>query len=190
MDDFDLPRPDAALTRDPLSRPAFAQPSAGTEEVADFNEFYRGFVPILVVFLVWQGAHLADAANIAQETMTTAYRRWSEIDHPKVWARTVASRKLARHIASIEENPVEPPEPNSLLSDSIDMRTWEQRHAILVALNHLSPRQRQVMAWTLDGYAPAEIASDLHISFQTVRVNLTQGRRALAAYLGTTGEQR
>jgi len=49
MDDFDLPRPDAALPRDPLPRPVFAQPSAGTEKVADFNEFYRGFVPILVV---------------------------------------------------------------------------------------------------------------------------------------------
>jgi RNA polymerase sigma factor (sigma-70 family) len=143
----------------------------------------------LVVFLVWQGANFADAANIAQETMTAAYRRWSEIDHPKAWARTAASRQLARHIASIEEDPVEPPEHNSLLPDSIDMRTWEQRHTILAALNHLSPRQRQVMAWTLDGYAPAEIASDLHISFDTVRANLTQGRRALTAYLGTTGDQ-
>jgi RNA polymerase sigma factor (sigma-70 family) len=190
MADFDLPRSDAALPHDPLPQPAHTQPSADTENVANFNEFYRGFVPILIVFLMWQGANFADAANIAQETMTTAYRRWSEIDHPKLWARTVASRKLARHIASVEEDPVEAPEGNSLLPDSFDQETWEQRHAILVALSHLSPRQRQVMAWTLDGYAPAEIASDLQINFQTVRANLTHGRRALAAYLDTTGDQR
>ncbi|MDQ2879792.1 MAG: RNA polymerase sigma factor [Actinomycetota bacterium] len=189
MDDFDLPRSDVPLPRDPLPRPVLAQPLADTENFADFNEFYRRSVPILVVFLVWQGARLDDATDIAQETMTTAYRWWSKIDHPKAWARTMASRKLARHIASIDENPVEQlHQRNSLVPVSIDVGTWEQRHPVLAVLDRLSPRQRQVMAWTLDGYAPAEIASELQISFQTVRASLTQARRTLAAHLDTTGD--
>ncbi len=189
MDDFDLSRPDVPPPRDPLSRPEHAQPLADTESFADFNEFYRRSVPILVAFLMWQGARLDDATDIAQETMTTAYRRWSKIDHPKAWARTMASRKLARHIASLQDDPVEQlPQRNSLLPVSIDVGTWEQRHPVLAVLDHLSPRQRQVMAWALDGYAPAEIASELQISFQTVRANLTQGRRTLAAHFDTTGE--
>ncbi len=190
MDDSDLPRPDVPLPRDPLPRPELAQPLADTENFASFNEFYRGSVPILVVFLVWQGARLDDATDIAQETMTTAYRWWPKIDHPKAWSRTMASRKLARHIASIEEDPIEHPSPrNSLMPVSIDVRIWEQRHPVLAVLNRLSPRQRQVMAWTLDGYAPAEIASELQISFQTVRANLAQARRTLAAHLDTIGDE-
>jgi RNA polymerase sigma factor (sigma-70 family) len=191
MDDLDPPRPDAAPSHDSLSRPKLAQPSDDTENFTGFNEFYRRFVSTLVVFLMWQGARLADATDIAQKTMTRVYQWWSEIDRPKAWARTAASRKLARHFASIEEDPVEQlPEHNSLLPISIDVGTWEARHEILAVLNRLSSQQRQVMAWTLEGYAPAEIASELRISFQTVRANLIQARRTLAAYLGTMRDER
>jgi DNA-directed RNA polymerase specialized sigma24 family protein len=189
MDNLDSPRPDAALPRDPLLQSELVRPSADTKNLADFNDFYRTFVSTLVAFLVCQGAGLNDAADITQETMTTAYQWWSEIDHPKAWARTAASRKLARQIAGIEKDPIEAPERNSLLPVSIDMGTWEQRHEILTVLTRLSARQRQVMAWTLEGYAPAEIANEPQSSFQTIRTDLTQARRTLAAYLGTTGDE-
>jgi hypothetical protein len=122
--------------------------------------------------------------------MTRAYQGWPEIDHPTAWARTAASRKLARSITRIGQDPVEQlPERNSLLPVSIDVETWEGRHEILGVLNRLSPQQRHVMAWTLDGHAPAEIASELQICFQTVRANLIQAHNTLAAYLGTTGDE-
>ncbi len=190
MKDSDPPRPDVVPPRDPFLRSELKQPSADTEKFPDFKEFYRRFVSILVVFLVGQGARLARAVDIAQETMTRTYQGWSEIDHPKAWTRTVASRKLARHITSIGEDPVEQlPECNSLLPVSIDAETWEGRHELLTALNRLSPRQRQVMAWTLDGHGPAEIASELQICFQTVRDNLLQAHNTIAAYLGTTEDE-
>jgi RNA polymerase sigma factor (sigma-70 family) len=188
MDNFDPPRPDIALPRDALPQLKVAQPSIDTENFADFKEFYRRFVSILVAFLVWQGARLDDAVDIAQETMARISQRWPEIDHPEAWARTMASRKLARHIATIEEDSVEQPlERNSLLPVSVDVAIWERRHSILAVLNRLAPRQRQVMAWTLEGYAAAEIASELQISFDTVRTNLAQARRALAAHLTIAG---
>lgn len=187
MDDIDEQQPETVVPRDPPQGPAFAPPSTSTDHVAAFSEFYREFVPTLVNFLVWQGARLPDAAEIAQETMTKAYQCWSEIRQPKAWARTVAYRALVRRTVSTRENPVElVPEGSSLLPASTDVEMWEQRHYVLHALRRLPPRQRQVMAWSLDGYTPAEIATELQITAEAVRASLMKARRALAEYLSTT----
>jgi DNA-directed RNA polymerase specialized sigma24 family protein len=42
------------------------------------------------------------------------------------------------------------------------------------------------MAWSLDGYTPAEIATELQITAEAVRASLMKARRALAEYLSTT----
>lgn len=191
MDDLDALRAGAAIPRNPLQRPAFTPPPASADHVTDFSAFYRRFVPTLVAFLRWQGATLPDAADIAQDTMAKAYQRWFEIDHPEAWARTVASRALARHIASIQDDPGEHLPKHSLLwPSSIDVETWEQRHEVLRILDRLPLRQRQVMAWTFDGYTPAEIATELQITADAVRASLMKARRTLAAYLSTTREER
>ena len=155
---------------------------------AAFSAFYRKFLPTLVAFLMWQGARLPDATDIAQDTMIKMRQRGSEIGHPEVWARKVASRALVRHIASIKEDPVEHlPEHSSLLPPSIDVKTWEQQHEVLRMLDLLPSRQRQVMAWTLQGYTPAEIAIELQINADAVRASLMKARRALAAHFATSG---
>jgi RNA polymerase sigma-70 factor (ECF subfamily) len=103
----------------------------------------------------------------------------------------VASRTLARHIASIKEDLVEHlSERGSLLPASIDVETWEQRHEVLHVLDRLPSRQRQVMAWTLQGYTPAEIAIELQINPDAVRASLMKARRVLAAHLATAGDER
>lgn len=159
-------------------------PPPSREYPADFSGFYRSFVPTLVAFLIWQGARLSDAADIAQDTMMKAYERWPTLQHPKAWARTVSARALARRIASIEEVPRDDlAEHIVLLPSSVTIETWEQRHEVLRMLELLSPRQRQVMAWTLDGYTPTEIATELQITADAVRANLLKARRALATYL-------
>lgn len=78
----------------------------------------------------------------------------------------------------------------SLLLSATNVEAWEQRHEILRLLAGLPPRQRQVLAWTLDGYTPAEIAEVLAITPEAVRASLMKARRALAEYLGMTGEER
>lgn len=195
MDDHEARRTGATVPCDPPQRSPFTpepiQPSADADNDAAFSEFYREFVPILVAFLVWQGAGLADATDIAQDTMIKAYQRWSEIDHPKAWARTVASRALVRRIASIVEEPIDQlTERSSLWPTSINVAAWEQRYEVLSALDRLSPRQRQVTAWTLDGYTPTEIATELQITAEAVRANLMKARRALATHLGTCPSRR
>jgi DNA-directed RNA polymerase specialized sigma24 family protein len=62
---------------------------------------------------------------------------------------------LARHIARVEEDPAEEiPEHSSLLPSLTNVTAWEQQHEVLRLLDLLPPRQRQVMAWTLEGSSP------------------------------------
>ncbi|WP_411156985.1 sigma factor-like helix-turn-helix DNA-binding protein [Nocardia cyriacigeorgica] len=54
------------------------------------------------------------------------------------------------------------------------------------ALQTLPSRQRQVMAWTLAEYKPAEIAEILRITPEAVRSNLRKARRGIAINLNSS----
>ena len=83
---------------------------------AAFAAFYRDFVPRLVAFLRWQGVPLSSAADLAQETMIQAYRRWSSIENPGAWCLRVASRMWARQISqTVDYTTPNPPDTPSLL---------------------------------------------------------------------------
>jgi RNA polymerase sigma-70 factor (ECF subfamily) len=168
---------------------AEASPSAGAD-LAAYSEFYRNFAPRLFAFLIYQGAQRVDAAEIVQDTMTKAWQSWSTIQHPMAWTRRVASRALARRIGSVEEQPVATvPEQSALLRARSDMDAWEQKHDLLRVLALLPPRQRQIMAWTLDGYAPAEISAELGLPGEVVRANLKKARRSMARLLRSMNEE-
>ncbi|MEX5634856.1 sigma-70 family RNA polymerase sigma factor [Parafrankia sp. FMc2] len=153
--------------------------------VAEFSAFYRRFVPTLVGFLIWQGVRQADAVEIAQDTMVIAFRSWDRIDRPEAWARRVASRAYARRIADLaEESVAEVPEARSpLLGSPADLDAVIGRHEVLRLLDLLPPRQRQVMAWAVDGYTPGEIAQELRMEPDAVRASLYKARRALAGHV-------
>lgn len=152
-----------------------------TTHEAEFSDFYRGFLPVLVAFLRWQGVPLIDAADVAQETMIQAYRRWATINDPRAWARRVGTRTWVRRIAEVVEDPVpEMPERTTALLRITDVAAWEQHHDVLRMLDRLPARQRQVLAWTVDGYTPAEIAAELQMTPEAVRASLLKARRALA----------
>ncbi len=149
--------------------------------VVAFSEFYRAFVPRLVAFLLCQGAQLAEATDVAQDAMIQAYRHWDSIEVPAAWTRKVASRLLVRRVASVEETPrdgtVNP------LVGSNNIADWLDNDEFLEALRELPPRQRQVLAWSFDGYSHSEIATELNISLEAVASNLFKARRALASRL-------
>ncbi len=60
----------------------------------------------MVVFLLYQGASLPDAAEVAQEAMIEAFRQWWTIERPKTWIRTVAARMLLRRVAAVRDTQV------------------------------------------------------------------------------------
>lgn len=162
--------------------PSVAAPVSEDESVAAFAEFYRAQTPGLVRFLAWIGAGLPDAADLAQDTMTEAFSNWQIIEHPKAWIRRVASRKYLRRVASTEEH-VDQVDGCPLLQAGHELTDWEQHHEIRRLLALLPPRQRQVMAWTYDGYQPSEIAAELGITAEAVRSSLKLARRKLAQQL-------
>ncbi|SCL23697.1 RNA polymerase sigma-70 factor, ECF subfamily [Micromonospora pallida] len=162
------------------------------ETVAAFSDFYRKEVGRLVAFLVWQGASVADAADVAQETMRRALEQWNTIRSPGPWTRRVASREYARRMAYLVELPADDLADRTplLRASASEIAAWEARQEELRLLGHLPSRQRQVMAWTLEGYQPAEIAEQLRMTPEAVRSSLLKARRTLAALLREEPDRR
>jgi RNA polymerase sigma factor (sigma-70 family) len=169
------------------SRRSGAKNDADSDHDAEFRAFYHSTTKQLVAFLVIQGASLADAADITQDTMIKAYCRWPDIHHHRAWVYRVASRALIHLLLHSRDTPFDVvPEPSPLLR-STDIEHWERLHDIACAMAELPPRQRQVMAWALFDYTPAEIAEELHISAGAVRQNLMLARRTLHTHITRTG---
>ncbi|MBM2615503.1 sigma-70 family RNA polymerase sigma factor [Actinoplanes sp. LDG1-06] len=148
---------------------------------AEFDDFYRSYMPRLVAFLRYQGAQLAEASDLAQDAMIKAYAKWPDITSPKAWTKRVASREWGRRLASVDDEPVT--EAHGSLLTVPDVVAWEQQFDLVRLLDQLPLRQRQVLAWTLDGYTPAEIAVELQLTPETVRSNLYKARRAVEKHL-------
>lgn len=156
---------------------------------AEFTLFYNNELPNLVGFLVVQGARPVIAAEVAQDAMIEAYRHWDRIDSPRSWVRTVASRRWWRRAEHDRAEVLreEPPEHAAWLS-SEQSDEIENRHAFLALARSLPVAQRQVLAWTFDGYRPTEIAAVLGKPAATVRSLLRDARAALSTRYRTDGE--
>jgi RNA polymerase sigma factor (sigma-70 family) len=177
--------------RDESSRKLITNPTSSkdrspitteTDVVGAFSAFYRESLGALVAFLMYQGATLVDASDLAQEAMAAAFRSWSVIEYPKAWTRRVASRAYIRLVSRTEVLSEEMPELGVLISED-GVIELEEKHEVLRLMLLLPPRQRQVLAWTFDGFTPAEIATELKLEPEAVRASLLKARRAIAAHL-------
>ena len=163
--------------------PDSSAPAVPPEVVAAFSVFYRDAAPRLVAFLRWHGAALPDAADCAHDALAECYRRWTTIDQPYRWCRTVAARRYAQHVGAVREQPTDTLDGLGapLLPPDTDLDALEHRHTILALLDTLPVRQRQVLAWTYDGATTDEIAHALQISTENVRSHLRHARNTLRA---------
>ena len=185
LSDFEPPVQAPPLGEDRLGAPE-------REYDAAFAEFYSQFMPSLVRFLRWQGARFADARDIAQDTMIQLYRHWPSVREHAAWARRVASRRWGRHIADgpheqlVDDAALERESAPSSQTSS-DIHAIEQHYDVLRLLDKLPPRQRQIFAWTYEGYTPTEIAEELQLTSEAVRANLYKARRAVVAHMRAEG---
>jgi RNA polymerase sigma factor (sigma-70 family) len=190
--------PEAPGPPPPLVGPDAGGPLAGQSVPAgeraraelEFAGFYRSHFTRLVAYLVYQGATAHLAADIAQDAMATMYRRWPEIKSPRAYAYTVAYRAFIRHALddAAETSVSEVPEPTSVLPRPGETEAWLQQQEVTEVLRALPPRQRQVLALTIDGWAPAEIAELLSIDSATVRSSLMKARRSAGQHRRTGQE--
>jgi RNA polymerase sigma-70 factor (ECF subfamily) len=163
------------------------QPSGAEQE---FACFYREHFGRLTIYLMCLGASAHLAAELAQDTMFLVHKRWAAIRFPRAYAWTVAGREFIRHAVDDDaEVPVaEVPEPSAVLARPGDAEAWLQQRQIVEVLRALPPRQRQVMALSLDGWSPSEIAGLLDMDPPAVRASLKKARLAADAYRRTLGE--
>jgi len=155
--------------------------------VADFADCYAREMPGLVWFVMSQGASAEAAADAAQSAFTDAFPVWPTIQHPKAWLRRVAQRAYYRHTAAREALVDSLPEHPAPLPTPAVVELHAEARSVLAALAALPAKQRQVMAWSVDGYSPAEIAAQLGADPVAVRQNLTKARKNLKQLLGIGG---
>ena len=70
-----------------------------------------------------------------------------------------------------------------------ETEAWLQEQQVIQVLRALPPRQRQVLALTIDGWSPAEIAEMLGIDAAAVRSNLMKARRSADEHRRRAGEE-
>lgn len=154
-----------------------------------FDDYFAAAYPRLVKFLIIEGFGWADAQDVAQEALADLYRHWAEVGHRDAWVRTVARRtavKLAQRDRDRLRRTVRggwvTPDSTDPLAAVEERFASDQRMSKLLAV--LSDRQREVLAWALDGFSPTEIAHQIgNITPATVRSTLSQARERLKLLL-------
>ncbi len=171
-------RPDSGVTsRDVLAGPAGP----------DFSTYYAKELSSLVWFAMSLGADAHKAADIAQSAFMEAFPVWESIRCPNAWLRRVAGRIYFRQLTSHESLVEGVPEQAGPMSITSTAEFRDEARAVLEALADLPPKQRQVMAWYVDGFSPAEIVQELAADPAAVRQNLAKARRNLKKSLGIVG---
>ncbi|WP_419998084.1 RNA polymerase sigma factor [Streptomyces boninensis] len=163
----------------------------------DFERFFRRDFPLLAQHLKVLGYERQLAEDAAQEAMIMALQHWGDITEPRAWVR-VAGKRIAQrlyengqaerdrlHRAAISQRPLagHAPDPHHYVQHQAE------QDAVADALRLLPLRQREVMAWHLDGFTTAEISGYTDCAGATVRSNFRHAREQLKRILGMGDEE-
>jgi RNA polymerase sigma factor (sigma-70 family) len=170
------------------SRPA----SAGQLRIGQkFGVFYAPELPKVVRFLMKLGANPTEAAEAAQAAMVEAWDNWDVLRHPTstpaAWVRTVAKRAFFRSMARPETPTDTLPELPILAADAV-LEISERTRFAHELLAKLPYNQREVMAWTADGFGDDQIAVELRTTRAAVRKSRQRARETLKMLLREGGE--
>ncbi|WP_410593764.1 RNA polymerase sigma factor [Amycolatopsis sp. lyj-23] len=141
----------------------------------EFDAFFRADFPALVAFLCKAGFEVETARDVAAEAMLHALEAWPVVEDPRAWVRRVAGRLIdAPAGARVDWAPVGDPQDDEELAGLVD-----QHAGLIELLASLPGKQRMVLAWSLDGFTPSQIAEALRIAPATVRSTLRHVRERL-----------
>jgi len=135
-----------------------------------FDEFFaERFAPLSrLAYLLTGSSSTAD--ELAQDACEQVFRRWSDITHPRTYARMAvvnAARSWGRHRTVVERTPGDVPRSSELDADAVAVRE---------VLEQLPERQREVLV--LRFYADMkidDIATDLDTPVGTVKSLIHRG---------------
>ena len=148
-----------------------------------YDSFFREMYRVVVRVVMGAGASLDDAMDAVSEAMLLAYKSWPLLDNPAAWVFKVALRTSSK---TAKRDRIRPKfEERAGRRDGVD-RIPEDRAEdpdeckfVREVLLNLPAAQREVMALTVDGFDPTEIAEIVGKSPATVRSNLREARRKL-----------
>lgn len=128
----------------------------------------------------------AEAEDTVQETMVTAWRRWSSVEaaiNPTAWLTKVCvnhaihQRRRSQRIMSLGRSPSAHPEVLGLYAQLLDLQR---------AYRTLSPRQRAIVTLHIEqGYGMRECAQMLGCRVGTAQGHLARARAKLRRELTT-----
>jgi RNA polymerase sigma factor (sigma-70 family) len=153
------------------------------EGLPEFEAFYEKEWGSVVAFVLYLGASLPDAQDVAQDAFAHLYRCWHRVDTPTAWIKTTATRELGRRWrqAANQQKALETdPPPDEADDDTASTFTDERFVAAIAAL---SPQQRQVVSWRLAGFSNAETARELGMTPENASATWSRARRWLAKAL-------
>jgi DNA-directed RNA polymerase specialized sigma24 family protein len=154
-----------------------------------YDDFFRAERAKLACFVRKLGATWEEANDAAQEAMVAALVRWETLTNPRAWVRVVAERKFLRQKVRTDQREELAARPGWGVENSCPLPAEsEGTQEVLSMIGRLPPAQRRVMAWTYDGYEPAEIAAVFGESAATVRSNLRHARQQIIAWLDARKE--
>jgi RNA polymerase sigma factor (sigma-70 family) len=173
-----------------LGQPAgtgFTRPRPGVNvSGVGLKELYEAERSGLFLFLRSLGADNQEADDAVQEAFAAVLERWDTIRNPRPYLYTTAMNKYYRANARNRETPAsnwmrDQAEPLSS-GDIAEFNELEER--VRAAVAALPARQRQVMALTMAGFKPAQIAQQLGSEEAAVRQNQARARDNIARKLG------
>lgn len=145
------------------------------------EDFFRSEYAPLVAFLCKLGLEPTLARDIAAEALSQAAAAWPPAEDPRAWVRLAAAR-VADEQSWLEED--QPGDGDQALTALV-----EPNAGVIEVLAALPDTQRTVLAWSLDGFTPAEVAAALRMPPATVRSNLRHARdRLQRRHPGVRGE--
>ncbi|MFI1376018.1 RNA polymerase sigma factor [Streptomyces longwoodensis] len=179
----------AVLPKQDRRRPKKKIQPLTDNEQKKYDHFFRSEFTCLTRHVIVLGATPEEAKDAAQSALIDLLQNWYTVQAPRPWCRKAAAHHFLR--SDIKENRVD----RSARTDFIARRGSDDSYSLGSTLeewefivnfveNHLSGIQRQVMAWTIDGFEPQEIAKQLGKTPVTVRSNLRHARKKLATALG------
>ena len=129
------------------------------------------------------GGTLHEAEEAAQTAMEEVLRRWPAINDKLPYAKRAAlnafRKARTRGLERTRQRQVEAGGARPAAAADDNLTLWENTEWVMGLLTALPPRQREVMAFIVDGFSPTEIAQMLGRTPTAVRNNLRAAREHL-----------
>jgi RNA polymerase sigma-70 factor (sigma-E family) len=150
----------------------------------EFRDFMHGRWPAMVRLAYALTGDQGHAEDVAQAAFARAYASWPKVrrtGNPEAYVRRIVineNRNRFRKQRVTERLTDAPPEPGPGPGSADATSQYDERSALMAALQRLGPRQRAVVVlryWL--GLTEAEAAAELNCSVGTIK---SQASRALA----------